>query len=76
MPRKHSHDEHCKELHRALRRAKAMLHSAPVRDTLGTEPGTAVLELRSEREVVVTAEIATIEQALREHGCTLQPRSL
>jgi hypothetical protein len=49
-----------------------MLHSAPVRDTLGTDPATAVLGLRSEQEQALTAEIASIEQALREHGCTVR----
>ena len=71
MPRKHGHDEHCRQLHRALDSAKAMLHAAPVRDTMGTDPQTAVFELRQEQETTITAEIARIEQALREHGCTV-----
>lgn len=71
MPRRHGHDEHCRELHRALDRAKAMLRSEPIRETLGGDPHAAVAELRSERETAATAEIARIEQALREHGCTL-----
>jgi hypothetical protein len=72
MPRKHGHDDHCRELHRALQHAKAMLHSAPVRDTLSNDPATAIFELRSEQEHTLTAEIASIEQALREHGCTVR----
>ncbi|MGE0227429.1 MAG: hypothetical protein AB7I38_04235 [Dehalococcoidia bacterium] len=71
MPARHGHDDHCRELHRALDHAKAMLHSAPIRETLGTDPHAAVLEFRSERETAATEEIARIEQALREHGCTL-----
>ena len=71
MPRRHGHDEHCRELHRALDHAKATLRAAPIRDTFGGDPHAAVAELRSERETAVTAEIARIEQALREHGCTL-----
>ncbi len=70
MPTKHGHDEHCKELHQALNRAKSMLHSAPAREPFGTDPETAVIEVRQEREGAITAEIASIEQALREHGCT------
>jgi len=72
MPRKHGHDDHCRELHRALDHAKSMLRSAPMRDTLGGDPHTAVMELHSEEEQALTAEIASIEQALREHGCTVR----
>ena len=71
MPRKHGHDEHCRELHRALDSAKAALRSAPVRDSMAGDPQSVTIELRLEREVGATAEIARIEQALREHGCTV-----
>jgi hypothetical protein len=42
-----------------------------MRDTLGADPQTAVMELRAGQEQTITAEIASIEQALREHGCTV-----
>jgi hypothetical protein len=71
MPRKHGHDEHCRELHRALGQAKAMLRSASVSDTMAGDPQSATIELHLEREVPATADIARIEQALREHGCTV-----
>lgn len=71
MPRRHGHDDHCRDLHRALDHAKAMLRSAPIRETFGGDPHAAVDELRSERDPRVTEEIARIEQALREHGCTV-----
>jgi hypothetical protein len=48
-----------------------MLRSAPIRETFGGDPHAAVDELRSERDPRVTEEIARIEQALREHGCTV-----
>jgi len=73
MPTRHGHDDHCRELHRALDRAKAMLRDAPIRETFGGDPHAAVAELRAERETAATEEIARIEQALREHGCTLAP---
>ncbi len=71
MPTKHGHDEHCHDLHRALDHAKAMLRSASVSDAMGGDPQSANIEFRLEREVPATADIARIEQALREHGCTV-----
>jgi hypothetical protein len=68
---KHGHDEHCAELHRALDHAKALMRSAPIQDTMAGDPHSAVAELRLEREAPLTAEIARIEQALREHGCSV-----
>lgn len=72
MPgRKHGHDEHCRDLHRALSHAKSILHANTLSDTLGTDPQSAVFELRQGHDVSGTEEIARIEQALREHGCTV-----
>jgi hypothetical protein len=71
MRRKHGHDEHCRELHRALKRAKSAMRSTTVGDTFLPDSPTAVTEIREAQDVSAAAEIARIEQTLREHGCTL-----
>jgi hypothetical protein len=57
--------------HQALSHAKALLHSEPIRDSMNINSGAAAMELRQDRDPNITGDIAQIEQALREHGCTV-----
>jgi len=59
--------DECQQLRKALAAAKARLHSAPVRATLGEE--TVEIEVESTDDAPIYEDIARIEQALREAGC-------
>jgi len=63
-----SQDQDCKELRAALQRAKSLLHTGPVKATMG-DGATVMGERGVEERPQIEAEIARLETALREAGC-------
>lgn len=61
--------DECKDLKRALSHAKSLLHTGPVKATMG-DGSTVAAERAVDDRPGIEAEIAQIEQALREAGCT------
>ena len=64
-----SDSQECKDLRAALSRTKSLLHSGPVKATMG-DGATDIGERGVDERPQLEAEIARLEEALREAGCS------